>query len=103
MSVGSLRVQVCSGAPLSVGDPQFDGQDTQTSIVEAVLEGIPPGRGNRERIASWVLGKGAAASSVVACADHEARTGPGGVSVVVEPGVKDEVAAVGAGRIVDRG
>ena len=94
MSVGSLRVQVFSGAPLRVADTQFDGQDAQTIVVEVVFEGVPPGRGNRERIASRVLRKGAAASRVVACADHKARTGPGGVSVVVEPGVEDEVAAV---------
>ena len=86
-----------------VGNPQFDRQGSQTSIEEAMLERIPPGLGNRERIACRVLGKRAAASSVVACADHEARTGSGDVSVVVEAGVEHEVAAVGTGRIVDRG
>lgn len=84
---------------------QVYGQDTQAGISEVVLEGIPPARGNRERIASWVFGKGAAGRTVVACADHEAiLTGLGGsVSVVVEPGVEDEVAAESAGRSADRG
>src|SRR5512140_860798 len=39
---------------VELGDAQIDGQDTQTRITEVVLEGIPPGRGNRDRIASWV-------------------------------------------------
>ncbi len=91
------------GRAAGIADAQLTRQHAAAGIIEFVLEGVPAGGGDGKRIAPRVLGIRTRARGVVARADDKARAAAGAVGVVVKAAVEHEIAAMRAGRNVDRG